>query len=83
MGVLLIDGGGIGKIHGGQSLQGRGLPLCLGHFGVDAQHFFHLRAHLHQRVHGAHRLLEHNADGLALELSQLLAVNVQKLRSVQ
>ena len=83
MGVLLIDGLGVGKIHVPQGLQGTLLPLLRLQLRVDPQGFLHLRPNAHDGVHGAHGLLKHHRDGAALSLSHGGAVQRQQVLAVQ
>ena len=82
--VLVVHALRVGQFHIGQRLNGlfpalgRSQLLC-----VKQQRFLHLGAHLHQRVHGAHRLLKHHADLLALPGAEKGPGQVQQIRAVQ
>ena len=84
MRVFIVYPFRVGQFHIGQRLNGLFPALGCGQLlGVKQQGFLHLGAHLHQRVHGAHRLLEHHADLLALPGAEKGPGQVQQVRTVQ
>ena len=83
VGVLPVHALRVRQLHRRQGLQSTAPPLLPGEVRVDPQHLLHLAADDHQGVHGAHRLLEHHADVLSLDLPQQTAIRVEQLHAVQ
>ena len=83
MGVLAVDPLRVRQLHVPQSLQGPLPPLLRRQVRVDPQALLHLLTDPHGGVHGAHRLLKHHTDILALNGTDALAAGVEQILAVQ
>ena len=82
MRILVVDLFGVRQLHICQGLYGQLFALFGPQVRVDDKHFFHLPAHFHKRVHGAHGLLEDDADLISLYFAQKASVRVQHVFAV-